>query len=140
MSDQYPGQDPGEQPGSPYPPPPPPYGQAPGAGGPPPPPQWGGGYQAYPEGGDHSQATTILVLGILSLVCCGLFTGIPAIVMGKKALNEIDAARGAIGGRSTVKAGWICGIIGTTLSALGLAFYAVVIVIAISTGDFDSMS
>jgi hypothetical protein len=69
---------------------------------------------------DHPRGTTILVLGILSLVCCGIFTGIPAIIMGKNALAEIDAAPGRYTNRGTVKAGYICGIIGTALSVLGI--------------------
>lgn len=49
---------------------------------------------------DHPQATTILVLGILSLVMCGIL-GPFAWSMGKKALAEIDASGGMIGGRGT---------------------------------------
>jgi Domain of unknown function (DUF4190) len=71
-------------------------------------------------GADHPRGTLILVLGILSIVCCGLFTGIPAIVMGKNAMAEIDAAPGRYGNRGTIKAGFICGIIGTALSAVGI--------------------
>lgn len=88
----------------------------------PPPPSYGApqyGYGGTPA--EHPRGTTILVLGILSIVCCGLFTGIPAIVMGKKALAEIDAQPpGAISNRGSVKAGYICGIIGTALFVLGL--------------------
>jgi len=86
---------------------------------PPPPPSYGGAPYGAPAQ-DHKQATLILVFGILSIVCCGLFLGIPAIIMGKKALGEIDASGGAIGGRGKVKAGYICGIIGTVLSVIGL--------------------
>ena len=102
-----------------YPPPPEqpnPYGQQPNPyGGPP-----GGGV-------DHPRGTTVLVLGILSLVCCGLFTGIPAIIMGKSALEEIDRAPGSYGNRSSVKAGYICGIIGTALSALGIVLNVILL-------------
>ena len=62
----------------------------------------------------------ILVLGILSIPCCGLFTGIPAIILGRGAQDEIDAAPGQYGGRGQVNAGFICGIIGTVLSVLGI--------------------
>lgn len=114
-----------------------PYGnQPPPYGNPPPPPAGGYGYGGYPgPPADHPKATTILVLGILSLVCCGLFTGIPAIVMGKSALTEIDASHGRIGGRGTVKAGWICGIIGTALSVVGFLFYGLVAVVGLASGS-----
>lgn len=71
--------------------------------------------------GEHPKGTTILILGILSLVCCGFWTGVPAIIMGNKALAEIAA--GQYAETSTVKIGRILGIIGTILSVLGLIFY-----------------
>lgn len=69
---------------------------------------------------NHPRAVLILVLGILSIVCCGIFTGIPAFIMGKKALAEIDASGGTIGGRGMVQAGWICSIVGMVLFVIGL--------------------
>jgi hypothetical protein len=86
---------------------------------PPPPPQYGapmpGGQAA-----NHPRATLILVLGILSIPCCGLFTGIPAIILGNTAKKEIAASGGTIGGGGLVNAGYICGIIGTVLSVLAI--------------------
>jgi hypothetical protein len=90
---------------------------------PPPPPPPPPAYGAPMPGGqaaNHPRAQMILILGILSIPCCGLFTGIPAIVMGKSAQEEIDRSGGAVGGAGLVKAGFICGIIGTALSILGI--------------------
>jgi amino acid transporter len=70
----------------------------------------------YPE---QSQATTILVLGILSIVCCG-FLGIAAWVMGNNELKAIDEGRRPPESRGTANAGRICGIVGVVLTALGL--------------------
>lgn len=86
---------------------------------PPPPPQYGAPQYGAPAP-NHPRATLILVLGILSIPCCGLFTGIPAIIMGRNALTEIDAAPGQYAGRGQVNAGYICGIIGTVLSVVGI--------------------
>ncbi|MFX0578686.1 DUF2510 domain-containing protein [Nocardia nepalensis] len=61
---------------------------------------------------EHPEATTILVLGILSLTICALI-GPFAWRRGKRALREIDRSGGTIGGRSAVKAGYICGVIGS---------------------------
>lgn len=99
-----------------YPPQPPPYG-----------------YPAYGAYGapDHPQSTMILILGILSLVLCQLL-GPFAWVMGKRALNEIDASGGAIGGRGNVNAGYICGIIATALMALSLLFLLLMLVLALA--------
>ncbi|WP_212755402.1 DUF4190 domain-containing protein [Flexivirga aerilata] len=77
-----------------------------------------GGYSGVPQ--EHKQSTLILILGILSIPCCGLLTGIPAIIMGRNALQQIDASGGAIGGRGKVQAGYICGIVGTVLSIVGI--------------------
>ena len=83
---------------------------------PPPPPQYG----APMPGANHPRATLIHVLGILSIPCCGLFTGIPAIILGNTAQKEIAASGGTIGGSGAVNAGYICGIIGTVLSVIGI--------------------
>ena len=92
-----------------------PYGQQP-YGQP-----YGQPFGGFP-GQDHPQATLILILGILSLVLCAL-CGPFAVVMGRKALTEIDASGGAIGGRGQVMAGYICGIIATALMVLAIIFF-----------------
>jgi uncharacterized membrane protein YjgN (DUF898 family) len=86
---------------------------------------------------DHPSATTILVLGILSLVVCGVL-GPFAWSMGNKALREIDASQGTgvvLGGRSSVNAGRICGMIATALLVLAVVAVLGVFVLgaAIST-------
>jgi hypothetical protein len=92
----------------------------------PPPPPPGGGYGAaqpsYGGGGqpEHPQGTTILVLGIVGLVCCGI-AAVVAWIMGNKAQQEIDA--GQYAPTSSVKIGRILGMVGTILTALGLVFY-----------------
>jgi ABC-type Fe3+ transport system permease subunit len=70
----------------------------------------------YPE---QSQATTILILGIIGLVCCGPL-GIAAWIMGNRELEAIDEGRRNPEQRSTANAGRIIGIIATILWALGL--------------------
>ncbi|AXK87368.1 DUF4190 domain-containing protein [Nocardia farcinica] len=104
------------------------------------PPQYGNPYASYgPPPPDHPQATTILVLGILGLVLCQLCAPF-AWIMGRRALNEIESSGGTIGGQGNVKAGYICGIIGTIILALYLLALVVVIVIAIIGGIASSSS
>lgn len=112
--------------GSPPPPPPPGGGDysappPPGGGHYPPPPMggapYGGGPQGYPV--DHPKGMTVLILGILSLVCCGPL-GIVAWVMGNTALREIDAQPGRYGNRQLVQIGRILGIVGGGLFLLGI--------------------
>ncbi len=76
------------------------------------------------------RGTTILVLGILSLVCCGLL-GIPAWLMGNADLKEMAAGTMDPAGQGTTNAGKICGIIGTVLAILGalvgIAYFVIVV-------------
>lgn len=92
-------------------------------------------YQPPPPGAhpqpprDHPQATTALVLGILGLVLCGVLAPF-AWVVGGRAVREIDASGGALGGRSQANAGRILGIVGSVLLLLAV----VVLVGMISLG------
>ena len=65
------------------------------------------------------RGTLILVLGILSLVLCSIFTGIPAWIMGSSDLKQMDAGTMDPSGRSLTNAGRICGMINCILTALG---------------------
>ena len=82
----------------------------------------------YPEA---SQATTILVLGILGLVLCQ-FLGPFAWVMGTKELDAIDSGRRPPENRGTANAGKILGIVSTVLLGIGVALLIFVIVGAVA--------
>ena len=116
---------PAQGPGGPQPP------QPPGGYGYPPPPG------AYPAQGpvqyapDHPRATTVLVLGILGVVLCQVL-GPFAWVMGKRAMNEIDASQGRIGGRGAAQAGYVLGIIGTVLLGVTLLILVAYLVFAVA--------
>jgi len=100
---------------------------------PPPPPGFGGPGYGQPGYGygyqpDHPQGTTVLVLGILSLVLCPLL-GPVAWTMGNTALREIDAVGGGAPNRGQVAAGRVCGIIASVLFGCALAVYLFVFII-----------
>lgn len=90
-----------------YPPPPPP----PDASG-------GYGYGGYAAPRTNQKAIWSLVTGILSLVCCGLLAGVPALILGNMAKKEIDGSGGAQTGRGMAQAGFVLGLIATVLSVL----------------------
>jgi len=118
-----------------YTPPPPggdQYGQQPGYGyGQQ--PQYGyGGYGGGVR--EHPQGTTILVLGVLSLVICGLL-GPVAWVMGNNALKEIDASPSSYSNRGSVSAGRICGIISSVLLILGVVAVVILIIAGASSSS-----
>ncbi|WP_323792799.1 DUF4190 domain-containing protein [Nocardioides sp.] len=115
----------------------------------PPSPPEGGPYgspeQPYPYGapshgtgpqGTSGKATTSLVLGILSLLCFGLLSGIPAMIIGRSATKEIDASHGSIGGRGLATAGFVTGLIGTVFSTLGI----IAMVLALGLGSAGTVT
>jgi hypothetical protein len=84
-------------------------------------------------------STPVLVLGILSIVLClcygliGLILGIIALVLASKdkkafALNPEAYTPGSF---NNMKAGWVCAIIGTCLSAI---YFIVVLIYIIFLG------
>jgi hypothetical protein len=88
---------------------------------------------------DHPQATTVLILGIVSVAACGL-VGPFAWVMGNRVVREIDASNGGWGGRSNAQVGRILGIVETCLlgvvivGAIGLLAVAVLTTVNSSSG------
>ena len=114
--------------GNPPPPPghEPPYGPPPGG-------PYGGPYGPEPYAGyyarEHPQGTTVLVIGILSLVLCQLL-GPVAWIMGNNAIAEIDANPTAYSNRSAVQAGRICGIVSTAMLILGVVIFVVALIVA----------
>ena len=73
----------------------------------------------------------ILAMGIISIVVggIGLVTGIIAWKMGGADLKKIDAGRMDPEGRSMTQIGYILGIIGTILNAIGLVFVCLYFVV-----------
>lgn len=118
---------------------PPPYGDQPpqnpyGAQ----PPQLGYGYGGYAPA-DHPQATTVLVLGIVSMVVCGV-AGPFAWVMGNRVVREIDASGGRWGGRSTANIGRVLGIVASVFLGLLVLFFVAVVIFFIVVGATASTS
>ena len=122
-----------------------------------PPQQWGpqapGSPYGYPGYGAYGpavpqtagRATTVLVLGIVSLVMlftCGLgfVTAIIALVMAPGAKREIAESGGRLTGESQVRTGSILSWVTLGLTALAVVLLAVVIGVAISVDDTSSGS
>ncbi|MBM6403156.1 DUF4190 domain-containing protein [Phycicoccus sp. CSK15P-2] len=115
-------------------PPPPPPGDGSGGYAAPPPPAGGTGGPV-----DHPKGITILVLGILSVVCCSPL-GIVALVMGNNALKEIDANPSAYSNRQIVQIGRILGIIGIVFLVLGIIWFLFLGGLAAVSGDASGSS
>ncbi len=78
-------------------------------------------------------SVAVLVLGILSIICCycigiiGLILGIIAIILAnksKKAYDE-DPSKYTLGSYKNMNAGRICAIIGTCISAVYFIFWII---------------
>ena len=63
-------------------------------------------------------ATAALVLGIVSLVICGVILGPVAIVLGSKAKRQIAQSRGRLTGAGSASAGIALGVLGLVLHVL----------------------
>jgi small-conductance mechanosensitive channel len=82
----------------------------------------------WPPPPEHPQATTAVVLGIIGVVVLPLVAPF-AWAIGAKAVREIDASRGALGGRQNAQIGYVLGIVGTVI--LGLALLIILAVIGL---------
>jgi hypothetical protein len=80
-----------------------------------------------PAGVQPHRGTTILVLGILGLVCC-IICGIIAWVMGNNDLRQMAAGTMDRSGEGATKAGKICGMISVLLALAGILFYVVMFI------------
>jgi hypothetical protein len=70
----------------------------------------------------NGKATAALVLGLLSFLFWFL-TGIPAVILGHMALNEINASNGTQGGKGSAIAGLILGYIAVGFLAICIFCY-----------------
>ncbi|MEU1426133.1 DUF4190 domain-containing protein [Nocardia sp. NPDC056611] len=76
---------------------------------------------------EHEHATAVLLLGALSVFCCGALGPI-AWALGRRALNDIEEGGGRFGGRVQVLVGYVLGIIGTFMMVVfGSIFLMMVI-------------
>jgi len=78
----------------------------------------------------NKKAMWSMILGILSLVCCGVITGIAAIVLSQQAKREIAASGGMQTGAGQAQAGFVLGIIGVAITVIGVIAVA-------ATGNFS---
>jgi Sec-independent protein secretion pathway component TatC len=74
-----------------------------------------------------SQATTSLVVGIISIFCCGIILGWFAIYRGNKALQLIAQYNVGHQHKTNATAGKIIGIIAIVLNVLGILLQLVMI-------------
>ncbi|MDH4127579.1 MAG: hypothetical protein OEV44_02410 [Spirochaetota bacterium] len=74
---------------------------------------------------ESPRATTVLVLGILSIVVCGV-CGIIALVMGNTEFKLGYPKTGSL------YAGWVMGLIGTILMGVGIIILIIVLALGVT--------
>src|SRR5690349_6740351 len=94
------------------------------------PPQQAYPPQAQPYPGQFQpqtdgKATASLILGILSILCFGLFTGLPAIILGHISRGNIEQSRGRLTGAGMALAGLIMGYVSIISTILIIAAIAI---------------
>lgn len=95
---------------------------------------------AAPASSNSTKSVVALILGILSLTCCGFLSGIPAIIIGRSELKQIEEKKIPESNRTMAKVGMILGIVGSVLSCLGTLVYVALIALGISTGMMEGLS
>ena len=80
------------------------------------------------------RGTLILVLGILSIVMCGIFTAIPAWIMGNTDLAEMNAGTMDSSGRGLTNAGRIMGMIICIIGILAIIAVIGLLVLGVALG------
>ena len=68
-------------------------------------------------------AVASLVLGILSLICFGILTAIPAIITGHISLGKIKRSGDTLGGKGMAIAGLVMGYITIALTAMAALMF-----------------
>ena len=77
-----------------------------------------------------AQAITSLVVGIISIFCCGIILAPFAIYRGAKAKRLIDESGVGLEHRGLAVAGFIIGIVALVLHIVGMLFYILAAVLA----------
>lgn len=112
------------------------YGQQPAYEAAPPP---SGYYQSAGQGSGtekNNLGVWSLVLGIAGLLCCGIFTGVPAIILGNRSRRA--EALGQANNGSMGHIGIILGWIAVVLGVLGLIWFLFLGGMAVFSESFDT--
>jgi hypothetical protein len=93
-----------------------------------------------PTQAGSTRAVVTLILGILSLVCAGFLTGIPAIILGNMELKAIKKGEAPKEGEGVAKVGFILGIVGTVLTCLAMIGFFLIMILGITLGTSGALN
>jgi hypothetical protein len=91
-------------------------------------------YSIDPSRKESNAAVWALVLGILSWVTCGIFTAIPAWIIGQNELSAIKRGESSPAGKTTAQIGMWLGISNIILSILAILFTLLILILGFGLG------
>ncbi len=91
-------------------------------------------YSIDPSRKESNAAVWALVLGILSWVTCGIFTAIPAWIIGQNELSAIKRGESSPAGKTTAQVGMWLGISNIILTILAIIFTFLVLILGLGLG------
>jgi hypothetical protein len=91
-------------------------------------------YNIDPSRKESNAAVWALVLGILSWVTCGIFTAIPAWIIGQNELSAIKRGESSPAGKSIAQVGMWLGISNIILTILVIIFTFLVLILTLGLG------
>ena len=83
----------------------------------------------------NGMGTAALIMGILQFFCLGTIGTILAIIFGKIGMNKAEQGLATNGGAA--KAGFILGIVGAVLTAIGIVVWIIAMVVAGTSGSMS---
>lgn len=96
--------------------------------------------EGQPSQTGSTRAVVVLILGILSLVCAGFLTGIPAIIVGNMELKAIKNGEAPKEGEGVAKVGFILGIVGTVLTCLAMLGIFLLALLGVTLGTSGTIN
>jgi hypothetical protein len=102
-----------------------------------PPPQYGYANQMYSQQGASGRAITSLVLSIISIFMCALFTSVPGMILGKMEMNAIRQGQAPLAGEGIAKAGFYIGLVVTILYGLVVLAYIILVILGIAAASIQ---
>ena len=101
---------------------------------PPPPPQPPYGYN-QPSQGTSTNAILALVFGILSYIACGLFSAIPAWIIGKNEIANISRGESSESNKTMATIGMWLGIVNVILCAIAIIVLLILLILGVFTAS-----
>ena len=100
-------------------------------------PQYGYANQMVSQQSASGRAITSLVLSVISIFLCALFTSVPGMILGKMEMNAIRQGQAPLAGEGIAKAGFYIGLVVTIIYGLVVLGYIFLFIIGIAAATIQ---